>query len=123
MCCTRSASVHFRILVMGIALLALTAVGCGRGSVAGKVTYKDKPLVCGTVLIQGRDGLRQGNIASDGSFTVRDLATGEVRVAVNSPNPKTLDIHPGKRPETRPAPYPDAPGWFAIPKQYESVET
>jgi hypothetical protein len=111
-------------LVLGIALSALTAVGCqGRGSVSGKVTHKNKPVVFGTVLIQGKDGLRQGNIAPDGSFTVRDVAAGDIRVAVNSPNPKSIQLYPNKNPNNKQEPYPDVPGWFAIPKQYESVES
>src|SRR5262245_9299438 len=120
---TCAASLRFHILVMGTALLALTAVGCGRrGNVSGKVTYKDKPLVCGTVLLHGRDGLRQGNIEPDGSYTVLDVASGEARVAVNSPNPKSIDVYPGKKGK-KAEPYPDAPGWFPIPKEYEKIET
>ncbi len=122
MSCTRSAAVRFRILVGGIALLALTAIGC-RGNVSGKVTYKDKPVVFGTVLIQGRDGLRQGNIAPDGTYSVRDVATGEARVAVNSPNPKGIQLYPNKNPQYKQEPYPDVPGWFALPKHYEAVES
>ncbi|HEV3260307.1 MAG TPA: hypothetical protein VG013_25860, partial [Gemmataceae bacterium] len=38
-------------------LLVIIAVGCqGKGDVSGKVTYKDKPLVFGTVLFEGNDG-------------------------------------------------------------------
>jgi hypothetical protein len=107
---------------VGLALLVLTVAGC-RGDVSGKVLYKNKPLVFGTVLIQGKDGLRQGNIERDGSYTVRDLATGEVRVAVNSPNPKGIQLYPNKNPQYKQEPYPDVPGWFAIPKRYEAVDT
>jgi hypothetical protein len=121
---TRSALVRFGVRVAGIALLTLAVVGCQRrGDVSGKVTYKDKPVVFGTVLIQGRDGLRQGNIAPDGSYTVRDVAAGEVRVAVSSPNPKGIQLYPNKNPNYPQDPYPDVPGWFPIPQQYEKVET
>jgi hypothetical protein len=110
---------------VGIALLALAAVGCqSRGDVSGKVTYQDRPVVFGTVLIQGSDGnARQGNIERDGSYTVRGLAIGEARVAVNSPNPKGIVLVPNKDPNKKQEPYPDAPGWFAIPARYENQDT
>ena len=105
-------------------LLVLIGVGCqSRGNVSGKVTFKNKPVVFGTVLIHGKDGLRQGNIAPDGRFTVVGVAIGEARVAVNSPSPKSIELYPNKNPKYKQAPYPDVPGWFAIPKKYEDVST
>jgi hypothetical protein len=103
-------------------LLLLFALGCsGRGDVSGKVTYQNKSVPFGTVMIEGSDGsTRQGNIEKDGSYTVRDVAAGQVRVAVNSPNPKGITLN-YKDPNKKPEPYPDVPGWFAIPKQYESI--
>jgi hypothetical protein len=102
-----------------IGLLALVALGCGgKGDASGTVTYKGKPLAFGTVLFEGSDGnLRQGNIGPDGGYSVAGVSTGEARVAVNSPNPKTITLI--SRTETeKPQSYPDVPGWFAIPKQY-----
>jgi hypothetical protein len=108
--------------VAGVALLALTGVGClSRGNVSGKVTFKGKPVVFGTVLIHGRDGLRQGNIERDGSYTVRGVKVGDARISVNSPNPKGIQLYPNKNPKFKQEPYPDVPGWFAIPKKYEDV--
>jgi hypothetical protein len=107
-----------------LGLWTILAVGCaGRGDVSGKVTYQGKPVVFGTILIQGRDGPHQGNIERDGSFTVRGVPVGEVRVAVNSPNPKGIQLYPNKNPQYKQEPYPDVPGWFGIPKKYESVES
>jgi hypothetical protein len=109
--------------VVGLGLLALVAVGCqGKGDVSGKVTYKGKPLVFGTVQFEGRDGmLRQGNIETDGSYTVSGVATGEAKVAVSSRNPKSSDFIPIQR-EGGPKlpPRPDYPGWFPIPDKYET---
>lgn len=108
----------------GMAALAAALVGCsGRGDATGKVTYKDKAVVFGTVLFLGRDGPRQGNIAPDGSYTVRGIATGQARVAVNSPDAKGIQLYPNKNPKYKQEPYVSPPGWFPIPKQYESVET
>jgi hypothetical protein len=110
--------------VLGIGLLALLAVGCqSRGDVSGKVTYKNKPLVFGTVLFEGSDGnIRQGDIDKDGNYTVRGLATGTAKVSVNSPNPRSITLI-SKNPNKKPEPYPDAPGWFPIPKKYEATAT
>jgi len=104
-----------------VGLLAFS-LGCQKsGSVVGTVTYKDKPLVLGTVLFEGSDGtVRQGNIKDDGSFSVSGLAIGNARVAVNSSDPKKVRINP--RGKER-APSPDAPGWFPIPKQYGAPST
>jgi hypothetical protein len=52
----------------------------------------------------------------------RGGATGAAWVAVNSPNPKGITLI-YKDPSKKQPPFPDAPGWFAIPKQYESTAT
>src|SRR5262245_33317393 len=82
--------------VAGIGLLALVALGCGgQGNVSGKVTFQNKAVPFGTVLIEGSDGSHsQGNIASDGSYSVLSIAPGKVKVAVNSPNPKSSALTP-----------------------------
>ena len=121
MSCTRLTSPR-PVVTLAAALLALTAVGClRRGDVSGKVTYKGKAVVFGTVLMQGQDGLRQGNIAPDGSYTVKAVAVGVAGVAVNSPNPKKIELYPNKNPKFKQEPYPDVPGWFPIPAKYEDV--
>lgn len=108
--------------VAGAVLLALSMVGCaGRGNVSGKVTFQNKTVLWGTVLIEGSDGgHRQGSIERDGTFYVEDLATGDAKVAVNSPNPKSITLMTkGDRP---PQKFPDVPGWFAIPDKYGAVD-
>jgi hypothetical protein len=111
------------------ALLALAA-GCGgRGDVSGKVTYKGKPLVWGTVQFEGSDGmLKQGNINSDGSYAVQGVKTGEAKVAVSSVNPNSSDFQPrladdrqrleeGRAPAS---PRSQVKGWFPIPEKYDT---
>jgi hypothetical protein len=102
-------------------LLAL-AVGCGgRGDVSGKVTYKDKPLVWGTVQFEGSDGiLKQGNINSDGTYSVQGVATGEAKVAVSSINPNSTDFQPRLVEGQSPPPRPQVKGWFPIPQKYDT---
>jgi hypothetical protein len=119
-----AATRYFFCPVSRIGVLLLVVLGCqGKGDVSGKVTYQDKAIVFGTVLFEGSDGnTRQGNIEKDGSYCVRGVATGEAHVAVNSPNPKAISLV-SKNPDRKPEPYPDAPGWFQIPKQYEAPST
>ena len=108
---------------LGLGLLALVAAGCGgRGDVSGTVSYKGKPLVFGTVLFEGSDGsLRQGNIASDGSYFVSGVAPGEAKVAVSSQNPKSSDFVPLVRESGKPRPpKPEVKGWFPIPEKYDT---
>lgn len=121
---TRRVLTRFQLCLALFSLVALMPIGCqSRGNISGKVTYNGKAVVFGTILFHGRDGLRQGNIEPDGSYVIRDIAAGEAKVAVTSINPKSIDIHPGKRPHLKPQPYPDAPGWFPIPEKYNSIAT
>src|SRR5262249_19054092 len=97
------------------ALLALAA-GCGRGpgGVSGKGTDRGKPRVWGTVQFEGSDGaLKQGNINSDGTYTVRGVATGEAKVAVSSINPNSSDFQPRVAEGRSAPPRPEVKGWFA----------
>ena len=111
-------------LTLALALLPLAALGCaGKGDVSGKVTYKGKPLVWGTVQFEGSDRLvKQGNINSDGSYTLRGVATGEAKAAVSSINPKSSDFQvrqaEGGPP---PKPRPEVKGWFPIPEKYDTT--
>ena len=105
-----------------VGLLVILSLGCQRsGSAVGIVTYKDKPIVLGTVLFEGSDGtIRQGNIKDDGSYSVSGLPIGNARVAVNSSDPKKVRINP--RGKER-ASSPEVPDWFPIPKQYGAPST
>jgi hypothetical protein len=108
---------------VALALLPLAALGCaGKGDVSGKVTYQGKPLVWGTVQFEGSDHLvKQGNINSDGTYTVRGVATGEAKAAVSSINPKSSDFQvrqaEGGPP---PKPRPEVKGWFPVPEKYDT---
>lgn len=111
----------------------LSAVGCGGGTadVAGKVTHKGKPVVYGTVVLVGSDGLpKSGTIQPDGTFRVAGVATGTAKVAVSSPPPPGAGS-PAKRPrggrdeedERTPAAQPPAApevirNWTALPEKY-----
>jgi hypothetical protein len=108
-----------------LAVLVLAAGGCqGKGDVSGKVSYKGKPLVWGTVTFEGKDGgLHYGNIGRDGSYSVSGVATGEAKVAVSSINPKSSDFVPMQREGSKkppPPPRPEVKGWFPIPEKYDA---
>src|SRR5262249_61627990 len=105
------------------AVRTLGATGCGGyGDVSGKVTYKGKPLVWGTVQFEGSDKMvKQGNINSDGTYSISGVATGEAKAAVSSINPKSSDFQLG-RPERapRPHPRPEGKGRFPVPEKYDT---
>src|SRR5262245_46478087 len=120
--CTAPLRPFFRPPV-AVALLALAVTGCaGQGDVSGKVTYKGKALVWGTVQFEGSDKIiKQANIKSDGTYSVSGVATGEAKVAVSSINPKSSDFQM-RQVEGRPAPKPrpEVKGWFPIPDKYDA---
>jgi len=64
--------------------------GCsgGVGNLVGKVTYKGKTVASGAVIAVGPDGVaRYAKIEQDGSYRIDAIPVGEVKLAVNSPNP------------------------------------
>ncbi len=107
------------------ALLALAVLGCqNRGDLSGTVTYQDRPLVYGTVLVVASDGnALQGPIGEDGRYTVRGVLVGPARLAVNSPDPSTpLVSRDDDRRDADDQEMQRRAGlrakWFAIPARY-----
>ena len=80
-----------RTFGMVLSTLVLAVVGCGepRGSVSGKVTYKDKALAGGTVVFVSEDKKNQDRalIQPDGTYLAKNVPVGKVRVGVE-PAPK-----------------------------------
>ena len=71
-----------------LAVLGLGGCGDGKASVSGKVTYKNRPVVTGTVIVAGSDGVQvAGVISPDGTYAVEGVKAGAVRIGVFSPNP------------------------------------
>lgn len=114
----------FRRVSLLVVLLAGN-VGCGGvGTVSGKVTYKGKPVTSGSVLMVGSDNQpHYGPLQQDGTYAIADVPQGEVRVAVNSPDPRVLyapapTIKLAKKegqPPPAPPPQIDASKWFPLP--------
>jgi hypothetical protein len=77
-----------RGLVVGLLLLA---AGCAsKGTISGKVTYKDQPVKGGTLSFVTQDGhAYDGNIEKDGTYRVDKVPPGPVRISVvaNTPPP------------------------------------
>jgi hypothetical protein len=114
-------------LIIGIAAYAAG----GAATVTGHVSMFGRPVIWGSVILTGSDGRSvAGRIEPDGSFTVANAPTGEVKVAVTSPDP-LLDYYKTQIKSARvvlpqsqwPAPPVDRNRWFLIPKKYESPKT
>jgi hypothetical protein len=122
------------LISTALVALALAACGCNANTtdVSGKVTFKGKPVVYGTVVIVGSDGTpKSGAIQPDGSYRVADVALGPAKVAVTSPRPpggeqarkQGRDSDGDVDDKPTPAPTPAAPpevikNWFALPEKY-----
>jgi hypothetical protein len=114
-------------LVIGIAAYAAG----GSATVTGHVTMLGRPVIWGSIVLTGADGRSvAGRIEPDGSFTVPNAPTGEVLVAVSSPDP-LVDHYKAQIKSARsvlppsqwPPPPVDRNQWFLIPKRYEDPRT
>jgi hypothetical protein len=75
------------LLVSSVCLVS----GCGKpvGDVAGKVTYKGKPLEYGSVSLASADGTMCGaEINPDGTYLVKSVPVGKAKVSVTALDPK-----------------------------------
>jgi hypothetical protein len=95
-----------RFAVPGLlALLCLTATGCGSsGSVSGKVSFNGEALGGGTVVFTSEgQGSATSQIGPDGSYKIDKIPVGPVKIAV-----ETKSAQPAKRPPGMPTPPADA---------------
>jgi len=116
-------------------IIVALAFGCGSSAVdvSGTVRHQGKPIVFGTVVIIGSDGLpRSGAIQPDGSFTVANVKAGPAKVCVSSPRPPGLAVEGTKKKTGRDADLDErrpadadatvspaiAKGWFPLPNIY-----
>lgn len=124
-----------RIVVGGAFLVAVVGCGGGTADVRGKVTYQSKPVVFGSVVMIGSDGMpKSGAIEPDGTYRVRGVKVGTVKVSVSSPTPPGLvparknkasrDEEDERRPADAGQPVsPEvAKGWFPLPEKYADHE-
>jgi hypothetical protein len=108
-------------------LIAACLIGCGNADMSGKVLLDKKPLVFGTVMVLGPDKLpRQSQIGEDGSYVVKDIPPGEVKVAVNTVDPKSMNKELIRRDGVDTKLYGNfdhIKGWFQIPATYGDYKT
>jgi len=108
------------------ATVALGLTGCGPSSttVQGKVSYKGKPVVWGSVTIVASDGsVHQAGIDTDGTYTIPKVPLGGSKVGVESSAPPTPGASRGDA-RGSVAPPPPPPGaWFAIPVSLSDPKT
>jgi hypothetical protein len=109
------------------ALLVLGLVGCGNANMSGHVVMDKKPVVFGTLLVIGPDHLpRQVPIKEDGSYRLADIPPGEVKVAVNSVDPKSTGkelIRRGGVDAKLYDSFDHIKGWFPIPAKFGDFNT
>jgi hypothetical protein len=99
-------------------IATLTGCGPGRGDLSGKVYFEEKIVSSGSVIVGGSDGVpRSGEIAADGSYAVKDIAAGQVKITVHSPDPGAVKYIPRKD-EDKPPPPKDRSKWFPLPDEY-----
>jgi hypothetical protein len=70
-----------------LAMAAILVTGCGKsgGNITGKVYYKDTALTGGSVTFHGEKSARSATIQADGSYAIKGMAEGEVRITVSAP--------------------------------------
>ena len=124
-------------VVLAVALLGVA--GCGgpqTADVNGKVTYRGKTVVYGSVVVFGQDQMPYyGTVRLDGTFTVKKVPVGPVRLGVNSPDPyferpvglsaeaKAEIEERQRRAGLEPPVKPPMGQWFAIPGRYADPRT
>jgi hypothetical protein len=119
---------------VGVAFLAAAGCGGGTADVAGKVTYQGKPVVFGTVLVIGPDGVpKSGAIQRDGTYRVAGVKVGAAKVSVSSPPPPGSPKFAGRKVgrdavdddkviTEEPVDPEVAKSWFPIPERYADPE-
>ncbi len=112
--------IHYKCITAGVVCLLLLAAGCGstpsRTTLAGKVTYKDKPVGDQTLVLhsQGNQGeffTHKIPIAADGTFSGEGPTPGVYKVVIE----ESLAVQEGVK--TRGA------NAAVVPRKYRRVET
>jgi hypothetical protein len=121
------------VAAFGLLLIAVAAFSSGRpkATVSGRVMYKGKTVIWGSVIVAGADGrAASGRIEPDGTYTVTDAPVGEVALGVVSKDPLLQHYATQMRTSRervsvkkwQPPPV-DRKKWFPLPNQYEDPKT
>ena len=108
--------------------LVLLVCGCARtATVSGRVTYKGRPVIYGSVIIVSADKTARSTfIEADGSYTVQGVHPGEVNIAVISRDPskaRAVIQRSDSGLTGKAAAQAVARRWFALPRQLEDPHT
>ena len=121
-----------------LVLFILVGCGSGTGAVKGRVTFRGKPVVSGSVVLMGAGNkLVSSPLNAEGRYAMNGVPLGTVQVAIVSPNPdppplpdsliqleiKRLEKMNVKAPPTSAAPKTNCGKWFPLPKQYALADT
>jgi len=115
----------------GLLLIVLALFSGGKAKVTGRVTMQGRPVIWGSVVLVGENGQSVvGRIEPDGTFTVANAPTGEVAVAITSPDPliqhyaTQIKTSRERIPVKQWAPLTiDRSQWFVLPSRYEDAKT
>jgi hypothetical protein len=113
-----------RVAAAALLVLSLVTAGCGGSptDVSGKVTCKGRPLSVGSVTLIGSNGVVYGGeIQPDGTYTIPNVRTGEVKIAVTAPKPGLNKPPPfggkgAERPRAAASSDPEVPIEYADPE-------
>lgn len=90
-------ALHARtVLIAGVALMALLVAAWfvewpGGTLVAGRVTSQGRPVTFGTVtILDASNRVHRARLDADGGYVLRGVPPGPVRIAVSSPNPRSV---------------------------------
>jgi hypothetical protein len=113
-----------RVILVPFALLLLAAVGCAPATtdVSGTVKYQGKPVPAGSVTLVDSSGVvHQGDIGTDGRYSIPKVMVGSVRIAVSVPKSGLNKPPPfGGKPEDLPKLPPNLP---EVPLELASPDT
>lgn len=85
---------HYGGVLLAVFLICLLAAGCGKpkGSVSGRVTYKDKPLTAGYVTFTPENSHAvSGTIDSQGNYRVENIPVGMAKITVRADPGTSMD--------------------------------
>jgi hypothetical protein len=108
-----------RISVLFASFVLVVIAGCGPSpaELKGSVKYGGKAVRFGEIVVYGSDGLpRTAKISREGEYEIKDLVSGDAKVAVSSIHPK--DVPPATHDEKVVVDPIDEKNWFEIHRSY-----
>jgi len=114
-----------------VAVVGLTGCGGGKADVTGRVTFRGKPVVYGSIMMVAPDGTTVVGPIRDGNYSISGIKTGEVMIGVISHDPTVAQkVHSARWAKvTRgietavPTVGVDKKKWFPLPRHLEEPET